>query len=281
MKKTGEWSSPINLGPPVNTPYRELGFFLSADGKTGFFASDRPDGQGGMDIYRFQLSKQLHSDPITFVEGYVRDSVILTPVQATVGINGRSPAFTDESGRFFLCVGADEVLDLEVVDTKGYKPFHNQFAIPEWNNKYFYTIELLLQPTISFINNDLPIVTPPTDSTLIPEPNISETVHRHTVYHPFDDYVLTSEEISRLDAFLKDLGDLEVIRVEVIGFADDVGADFYNLRLSEKRAKQAALYLIDQGFVVDQIYLEGKGEVTTHSEKSKNRRVEIKIISQK
>ncbi|MEM1214942.1 MAG: hypothetical protein AAGJ82_04615, partial [Bacteroidota bacterium] len=35
------WSMPINLGPPVNSPHRELGFYLSADGKTGFFASNR------------------------------------------------------------------------------------------------------------------------------------------------------------------------------------------------------------------------------------------------
>ncbi|MFM8362582.1 MAG: hypothetical protein ACKOA4_07780, partial [Haliscomenobacter sp.] len=37
-----KWGEPTNLGPKINTPHRELGFFLSADGKTGYFASDRP-----------------------------------------------------------------------------------------------------------------------------------------------------------------------------------------------------------------------------------------------
>lgn len=53
-EKTDSWNTPINLGPPVNSPHRELGFFLSADGMTGYFASDRPEGYGGMDIYKFK-----------------------------------------------------------------------------------------------------------------------------------------------------------------------------------------------------------------------------------
>ena len=44
-EKTGQWSTPINLGQPLNTLHtNELGFFLCADGKTGYFASDQPNG---------------------------------------------------------------------------------------------------------------------------------------------------------------------------------------------------------------------------------------------
>jgi len=45
------WSQPVNLGPPVNTPYWEGGLALSADGLSIFFTSDRPGGQGGLDIW--------------------------------------------------------------------------------------------------------------------------------------------------------------------------------------------------------------------------------------
>ena len=68
------WGEPQNLGPPVNTAYREFGFFLSADGRTGYFASNRPEGVGGMDIYKFQLTKGLYTEAVTYVEGYVTDS---------------------------------------------------------------------------------------------------------------------------------------------------------------------------------------------------------------
>ena len=38
LDEKGEWSQPINLGPPVNTAFRELGLFLSADGSTAIRA---------------------------------------------------------------------------------------------------------------------------------------------------------------------------------------------------------------------------------------------------
>ncbi len=50
--KTGDsWSSPINLGYPVNTRYWESTPCLSTDNRVLLFASNRPGGLGGMDIW--------------------------------------------------------------------------------------------------------------------------------------------------------------------------------------------------------------------------------------
>lgn len=43
----GVWGYARNLGKPVNSAYRELGIYLTPDGKTGYFASNRNGGQGG------------------------------------------------------------------------------------------------------------------------------------------------------------------------------------------------------------------------------------------
>ena len=45
------WSTPVNLGPPVNTPAAEGGPALSCDGTTTYFFSNRPGGFGGRDLY--------------------------------------------------------------------------------------------------------------------------------------------------------------------------------------------------------------------------------------
>ena len=47
----GRWSRPMDLGEGINTKYSETTPFLSADGKTLYFSSDRPGGQGSQDIY--------------------------------------------------------------------------------------------------------------------------------------------------------------------------------------------------------------------------------------
>ena len=45
------WEPPQNLGPNVNTPYFEGQPSLSANGKTLYWDSDRPDGLGDFDIW--------------------------------------------------------------------------------------------------------------------------------------------------------------------------------------------------------------------------------------
>jgi outer membrane protein OmpA-like peptidoglycan-associated protein/tetratricopeptide (TPR) repeat protein len=45
------WSVPKNLGKPVNTSYRETQPSLTPDGRTLYFASDRPGGKGLHDIW--------------------------------------------------------------------------------------------------------------------------------------------------------------------------------------------------------------------------------------
>ena len=51
------WSQPKNLGATVNSKYWESQPSFSADGKTLYFASDRPGGKGKIDIWKTQLNE--------------------------------------------------------------------------------------------------------------------------------------------------------------------------------------------------------------------------------
>jgi outer membrane protein OmpA-like peptidoglycan-associated protein len=53
------WSDPINLSTTLNTGFRESTPFLARNTRMLFFASDRPGGNGGMDIY---VSKRIGND---------------------------------------------------------------------------------------------------------------------------------------------------------------------------------------------------------------------------
>jgi len=47
----GKWSKAVSIGSEINTEYIENSVNISKDGQTLLFASNRPDGKGGMDIY--------------------------------------------------------------------------------------------------------------------------------------------------------------------------------------------------------------------------------------
>jgi hypothetical protein len=50
-QQLGNWSSPMNLGPTVNSPYNDQHATLSKDGLELVFSSDRPGGLGEFDLW--------------------------------------------------------------------------------------------------------------------------------------------------------------------------------------------------------------------------------------
>lgn len=78
----GKWQDPVNLGFPINTQGDEINFFVAADGKTAFVSSQREGGQGGYDIYTFELPEEIRSDSANYLATV--DVVELAPGDAVV-----------------------------------------------------------------------------------------------------------------------------------------------------------------------------------------------------
>lgn len=51
IRRGDKWSIPQNMGKPINTTYRETQPSITPDGRTLYFASDRPGGKGNHDIW--------------------------------------------------------------------------------------------------------------------------------------------------------------------------------------------------------------------------------------
>jgi len=293
LRTRNEWTEPINLGPKVNSPYEELGFFLSADGTTGYFASDRPGGYGGKDIYRVLLSDELTTSPVTFVEGFVTDAATGAQLPVTININEGEKIRTDRAGRFFLCLPANYELHTNVFEMEGYYPWEKIFDIPQSDNRNFYTISLPLRPvgipleaihgqadTLAAIVDSLtpPTITSPAVEPIPEPPRIRlRRSYQHSIYFMFDSDEAEQSELNNLNTFLNGLQGKTIISIEINGYADDIGEDFYNLELSEKRAKRIALYLYERGMAIDNISMKGFGSVDNDQPNERNRRVDLKI----
>jgi len=266
---TGEWSRPVNLGRPLNSPKRELGFFLSADGGTGYIASNRQGSFGGMDIYRFDMPEKLHTDPITFVEGQVRDAILKNTVQTIVKIKGQPPILTDEKGRFFLCLPAEEAIQVSVPH-QDYEPYQNSFDVPKWDNKTNHKIKIELQPKFQ-----LPVYEGEVSQAFSAK-EVEENKFKLTVWFDFNKETLKLEMQQGLKDFVQQtIGKKVVNSVKIIGFTDGIGSDEYNQILSEKRARQVGNFLTKQGLTVDDIGVEGRGKSDADLPDWANRKVEV------
>jgi tetratricopeptide (TPR) repeat protein len=83
----GEWTEPVPFPAPINSGYNESHVSMSIDGERLFFASDRPGGYGGKDLYVSHL----------LPNGFWGDPLNLGP-QVNTALNEESP-FLHPDGR--------------------------------------------------------------------------------------------------------------------------------------------------------------------------------------
>jgi OOP family OmpA-OmpF porin len=95
---------------------------------------------------------------------------------------------------------------------------------------------------------------------------------------------LTGDSRPVLDAVAADLKKYPRLEIEVQGHTDNVGADAYNLGLSQRRATAVREYLVSQGVAADQLSAKGYGETqpvaenTTPAGRKENRRVVLSVL---
>ena len=262
------WTTAINLGPPINSAHRELGFHLAADGRTGYFASDRPGGLGGLDIYSFTLSEELSGEPITFLSAYVLDSITGEPLTDQLVEVGDGSVFrTNMNGRFFICYPSNHDIDLHVT-VPDYFPYRKRFAVPSWDNTYPYRLDLLLQPVTA------PPPPPPPPDTV--RPRVRLVPRNHSVLFRFDEAILTDLQRENLELFLQQIDPAEVQEVTITGYSDDIGESQYNVELSEERARTVGTFLRSMGITTNQVSIRGVGSVSG-GQRELNRRVDLRI----
>jgi outer membrane protein OmpA-like peptidoglycan-associated protein len=102
-------------------------------------------------------------------------------------------------------------------------------------------------------------------------------------YFDFNKATLRPEAQTELATIVQELQENPTIRVELVGHADSVGSDAYNLRLSQRRAEAVRNFFVSKGIAADRMKLDWKGERepvapnTTAAGRAQNRRVEITL----
>lgn len=103
----------------------------------------------------------------------------------------------------------------------------------------------------------------------------------HEVYFDTDKYVIIPTEESRLLLFISNLSDIDIESIAIFGFCDDVGADSYNLKLSQQRANAIKTVFSNNEISEDLISnVDGKGKILLRIVEEKNA-VKIRGLNRK
>lgn len=219
----------INLELPFNSGHDDFAFFINDDLKTGYLSSNRPEGKGNDDIYRF---KKYECEQL--IQGVVINSDTEAPItEAIVQVinkNGKiiKEQLTLENGKFEFTVPCEATFT--VLGKK--KDFKDDFknVITDNENSKIHDVELRLDPLIK-------------EGQIVINP----------IFFNFDKWDIRTDAQYELEHIVDVLRAHPTMVIKIESHTDSRGGDNYNMSLSDRRAKSTRDYLVSRGISSNRI----------------------------
>lgn len=264
-KSDGKWGIPQNMGYPINTIENEGSIIITSDGETAYYASDRNDTRGGLDIYTFVLRKDLRPAKTLWIKGRVSDKKTGAGLPSNVELIDLSAGIpllkvqTDEQGNYLITLptGKDFAFN---VNRKGYLFYSENYSLSKPVNDSTYEKNIALQPI---------------------EKNA--TIILKNIFFETSKFDLKPESLAELDKVVQLLNDNPSLKIEIGGHTDNAGVPKNNITLSNSRAQSAVKYLVSKGIAAGRLTSKGYGATKpvadnkTEAGKALNRRTELKV----
>ena len=294
-KINNSWSIPINIGKPINTNHWESTPYLSADGRTLYFSSNRPGGYGNMDIWKSSLKHDGKWDePVSLGNIINTSGDELSPF---IHPDGQTIYFSSDGktgmGGFDLYISRidftgnwQETINLGypvntyrdeqsiVINSVGDLAFiSSDRDIDHGKDIYSFELPEELQPR--------PVRSWTTGEELYP----GESVVLTNVLFKTDSFNLDTSSFSELEKLFSFMAENQKLRIEIRGHTDNSGDPEYNIKLSVKRAMAVFRYLISRGIIEERVSYRGFGssipraDNITEEGKAQNRRTEFIILN--
>ena len=262
------WGVPVNLGYPINTIDDEGSMIVAADGKTAFYASERSDSRGALDLYSFQLREDIRPPKTLWVKGKVYDAKTKAGLPSSVeltDINSRqlnSKLQTDEEGNYLttLPVGKDYAFN---VNRKGYLFYSENYNLNNTTFDSIFTADIPLQPI-----------------------EAGASIVLKNIFFDSKKTELKPKSLSELDNVIQLMNDNPRLKILISGHTDNIGKDPDNALLSTNRALSVTSYLLASKQIArDRLQHKGWGAAkpiadnATEIGRALNRRTELSVIS--
>ncbi|NNC96295.1 MAG: OmpA family protein [Chitinophagales bacterium] len=274
-----QWGEVMNMGVPINTSYDDQYLALDDDGELGYIVSNRPgvlSPRGETccdDIFYIDISEEKN----LFIKGYFtsRKDPERKPIEgveaALYFIEGKQFSYVDE-----VVTSKDKMFYFQLQPGGSYK-------MNGTKEGYWPSITNVETPTDLEESDTI-------FKIFYIEPVVQKKIKVQQVYFAFDKSVIRDEYIERMDSLHSVMVRNMKYLLEIAGHTDSKGTDSYNQKLSERRARSCADYMLNLGVDDDRLLVKGFGEERPIAPnenpdgsdnpigRAKNRRVEFKLL---
>ena len=248
-----------NLGEPVNTQKDDFSFSYNLDKNVGYFSSNR---EGNDDIYQ------------AIAVCGVDATVVVKDAETGKLLAGASVSFVDQKGKN---KGNQESNDMgETKFGVACNETANFNATKSGYQNGTATMAKSKNGAQSIVINLMPILPIITETEVILQP----------IYFEYNQSNITAQGAEELDKLVKVMNLYPTMVIDAKSHTDSRGSDSYNLKLSDRRAKATAQYIVSKGISKERITGTGMGETQpkvpcvecTEEEHAQNRRSEFLIV---
>jgi outer membrane protein OmpA-like peptidoglycan-associated protein/tetratricopeptide (TPR) repeat protein len=297
IKQNNQWSAPVHLSYPLNTPFDDFGVAFTGDKSTGFFSSDR---SGRDQIYSFAADEMVYS-----LSGLITRKFDDSPIEkATITITNLTDGIeevieTDDVGMFEL--GLLPGKDYRVrVEREGYFAVTENISTRNENDERDIKLNVAL---LDLSNPEATANGTGTGSNKDPknggtDKGLPDGLDQNAPYSipnilwDYNKWDIREDARPYLDYVAKLLKDNPELKVEISSHCDSRGSEFFNDRLSEKRAKAVSEYLVKKGVRRSMLISRGYGKsrlinrcndgvTCSEEEHQANRRTEFQVVGGK
>jgi OmpA-OmpF porin, OOP family len=262
------WSSPRNLGAPLNDFEDQFSFFVTSDGTEAYFSKADVANGGFSKIYKAAIPPEVQVSVKSFsVKGIVRDSETKKPIKSSIELSSQK--------------NSEKVAQVESDSVNGSYLF---VLNKGFNYSLFVSAEGYLFQTFSFeVDSTKASESIMLNIELKPVKQKASAILKN-IFFDYDKYEIKTESYAELGHVVRFLLANPTLLIEVAGHTDNEGSEEYNRKLSQKRAQAIVDFLAKKG--IDKAKMAARGYGSTRplvdnnleTNRQLNRRIEFVVL---
>lgn len=228
----GNFTTPKNLGAPVNSNKDDFSFIIDRTNGYGYFSSNRAGGKGDDDIYSFVKGKPVCNQSISGMALDHKSKKPLTDV-TIMAYNSFSEVIgetkTNFDGKYAIEVPCNKVIKM-IAAKPNYSSDDKTVETTKENGGEIRDVNFELS------NYD----------DLVVKKQGVEKVDVNPIYFDYNKSDITPKAVEELSKVVFIMRKFPNIKIKIESHTDSRGKDSYNLKLSDNRAKSTRDYLLSQ-----------------------------------